>query len=199
MKNFMRFSMIILFLVTSVSAFANRPFPDNARQVQVNGEYTQYTLTRNNDTDWFQFTLEEASDRLRVRVLFNDDPADIDVKLFEEDGNELSRLDTSDSTNDNERLTVWNVPAGTYWVKIYVYDSEWNRLEETEEAGEEVESTSISYTVGVTNRPEEGEAEAEPEAVEPTEPGEGEPEGPGEAPEEPVEAPEEPVEEAEEG
>ncbi len=127
LKNFTRCLIVISFLITSISAFADRPMPHKVRSIEVNEDYERHTLRRSKRIDWFVFSLPKEADKVRVRVKFRDHKADVDVKLFEVDHRdyELSKIGDSRSTDSNERLTEYDLDEGLYFVKIYVYNNEW--------------------------------------------------------------------------
>lgn len=75
------------------------------------------TIHSATDQDWFRFeTLTPSTDAHYVDVLFPHADSDLDVRLYDADGT-LIRLATT--VNDNERLGLHGLRAGTYYVKVY--------------------------------------------------------------------------------
>ena len=78
--------------------------------------YTSFDTAGGADEDWFRLVVDD--DYVHVLVDFVDALGDIDVALYDDQGNELAR---ATSSTDNETLVYGPVPAGTYYVVVYGY------------------------------------------------------------------------------
>ena len=73
-----------------------------------------------NDPDWFEFAISQTgSDEHHVSIDFNHDAGDLDLALYDAQGN---LLDISDSVSDGETITLYDRPAGRYYVEVYGFD-----------------------------------------------------------------------------
>ena len=78
-----------------------------------------------NDNDWYKIHVTSGSERILVDLRFTHNEGDIDLSLFDADGN---MLDYSNSITDNEYID-YEVPAGgDYYLKVY-YDNAGNQYD----------------------------------------------------------------------
>lgn len=129
-------SLLMLFSVTAglnITAFAGDSYyetEDNdnyssADYVPVNS--TIYGVCREYDSDWYKFTLSSPA-KVNVRFSFNRADADGDwsVYLYKYDGNgDYTKLDYKDVYvyDGSYTFSSLGLPAGTYFVKVYGYNS----------------------------------------------------------------------------
>ena len=97
----------------------------SADYVPVNS--TIYGVCREYDSDWYKFTLSSPA-KVNVQFSFNRADADGDwsVYLYKYDGNgDYTKLDYKDVYVYDGRYTFSSLglPAGTYFVKVYGYNS----------------------------------------------------------------------------
>ena len=70
-----------------------------------------------NDPDWFEFGISQTgSDEHHVSIDFNHDGGDLDLALYDAQGN---LIDISDTYDDGETITLYDRPAGRYYVQVY--------------------------------------------------------------------------------
>jgi hypothetical protein len=89
---------------------------------QLDGQWWWEGLTfhRSTDRDWFRFQTQwSASDAHYVEIRFNQAVSDLDVVLYDAQGDEL-RLAASGT--DHKRISLAGLPAGTYYVKAVGHD-----------------------------------------------------------------------------
>ncbi|MEB3884535.1 clostripain-related cysteine peptidase, partial [Lyngbya sp. CCY1209] len=69
------------------------------------------------DDDWFTFTTSGMGGfDAEVRINFSHDLGDLDMVLYDAGGNQIG---SSTSTSEEERISLANQPAGTYYVQVY--------------------------------------------------------------------------------
>jgi len=115
---------LLLLLVVSVSVEADDEYEENDRKEDAaevdEGEYEDLWCQEDDD-DWYKVSLDEGDD-ITVTIRFDGDEADLDMRLEDEDGNEL---DSSEGTGDEETVKTSNVEyTGYYYVKVYSFDGE---------------------------------------------------------------------------
>ena len=74
-----------------------------------------------NDDDWYELTVSAGNTTLYAAVSFTDDIADIDIELYDEDGDEL---DSSAGTSDTESITLTDATPGTYYLRVFLYNDD---------------------------------------------------------------------------
>lgn len=77
------------------------------------------------DNDWYRFSTNRAG-QVRIDALFKHDDGDIDIGLYNEFGS-LVTGGSSASVSDNEAITISNLAAGEYFVKVYGHLDAQNR------------------------------------------------------------------------
>lgn len=88
-------------------------------------EWTGLSIHEADNLDWYQFTTTATGmpdDSLAI--VFQHAAGDLDIGLFESDGE--TQLDVSTSTNNNEVIGLDGVPAGTYLLLVMGYDGATN-------------------------------------------------------------------------
>ncbi|MFP4260459.1 MAG: PPC domain-containing protein [Opitutales bacterium] len=87
------------------------------------------------DEDWYRISADSDTVELRANVSFTHSEGDIDLALYNEDGDLIRR---SVSTSDNESVSFPNPAAGDYFLKVYFgdagneYDLAWTALSQAE-------------------------------------------------------------------
>lgn len=75
-------------------------------------------LCGNDPADWYAVEVNQSG-VLKVEVIFTHDEGDIDIALFDADGDKLS----SSAGTDNSELAASDVTAGTYYLQVFQYGS----------------------------------------------------------------------------
>jgi len=110
--------------------YSAEPFQCEADEFEINntsetaatlsdGRYENLTLCSKNDEDWYKIALTEG-EVLNFEILFSDDNGNIDLKLYDNEGNDLK---SSTSFSDNEKITFLVEETGIYKLKINPTDS----------------------------------------------------------------------------
>ena len=75
------------------------------------------------DVDWFEFTITAtATEGHWVEIDFEHELGDLDMALYNDDG----LIDTSDSVDDFEAISLQGLVPDTYWIEIFEYSGETN-------------------------------------------------------------------------
>lgn len=86
----------------------------------INGSRTITGLVLNDAVDWYKFTTTgTGSSTNYVSIGFTHSNGDLDLQLYSSAG---TRLATSESETNAERISLANRPAGTYLVRVYGYN-----------------------------------------------------------------------------
>lgn len=107
-------------------AEANNAIQDAWELGEVEGSayWDELSIHTPGDDDWFSFELsEEAGWIHHAAVLFSHDEGDLDLALYDADGNEL---DSSASTDDFEMVWFDGLPAGSYRLEVYGFEEATN-------------------------------------------------------------------------
>ncbi len=91
----------------------------------VEGQTTLQDLSihSHDDIDWFQFTTTaSATEGHGVRIEFEHELGDLDLALYNGDG----LVDTSDSVDDFEAISLEGLSPDTYWIEIFEYSGSTN-------------------------------------------------------------------------
>lgn len=101
---------------------------DSVNQAADLGSLTQVTRIDNlslaDGEDWFTFTMNGAgTSQDYVSITFDHSRGDIDLKLYDSNGNLVL---VSDSTNSQEVVALNGLSAGRYFVHVYGYDGTTN-------------------------------------------------------------------------
>ena len=70
------------------------------------------------DVDWLAFTVAHG---FTAKITFHQGQGDLDLEIYS--AQNLSYVDGSYSHDDDESLTLSGLSAGTYWARIYGYQS----------------------------------------------------------------------------
>lgn len=120
---------------------------------------------RQHDDDWYQLFLQEGDTRLEVTATFDHALGDVDIELYDPDGNFIVR---SESVTNQEYIEIGNTPPGFYSLRVYygnagnAYDLQWrsylflpddayepNNSGPTAYPVDEVDQTFLSSILGV--------------------------------------------------
>ncbi|MGI8981762.1 MAG: leishmanolysin-related zinc metalloendopeptidase [Pirellulaceae bacterium] len=83
------------------------------------GVKTVNNLVLNDTADWFKFTMSAAGTSSDyVEILFTHSKGDLDLELYNASGKLLSR---SQGITSSERLSLQNLPTGTYFLRAFGY------------------------------------------------------------------------------
>ena len=74
------------------------------------------------DDDWYEISLDDGDD-LNVTIRFDGDDADLDLELFDSEGN---YIDGSYDEDDDETVEAANVEAGWYYIRAFPFDGRAN-------------------------------------------------------------------------
>lgn len=88
------------------------------------GELTSHFVLNNlvmaDGADWFAFrTLSRGGTQSRVMIAFDHAQGDLDLELYSASGR---RISLADGTSDRESLSLRNLPAGLYYVRVFGYN-----------------------------------------------------------------------------
>lgn len=76
-------------------------------------------LVMNDSADWYKFKMDATGTSADyVKLTFTHTKGDLDLELYNSSGRVLSR---SQSVTNTERLSLQNLPAGTYYLRAYGY------------------------------------------------------------------------------
>ncbi len=98
------------------------------------GEFLSNLSINNNDQDWFKFQLNaDAKDGHNVRIDFNNSYGDLELYLYDTNGNILSDANgksrSSETTENYEEISLKGLKANTpYFVKVVGYANDANPL-----------------------------------------------------------------------
>jgi len=100
------------------------------------------------DDDWYRMDVNPASERIQIDCRFTDADGDIDMELYDSDGNPLT---ISETTTDNEFIDYPISSGGTYYIRVYsifgntgnTYDLRWDDL--TDDAYEENNARATAW------------------------------------------------------
>jgi RHS repeat-associated protein len=142
--------------------FADTPVSDDVYEDNDTLE-TAYDLSRNEsvllselsglatqaDDDWYRLNVLPDRNTLAVDVQFSHDAGDIDLELYDADGNFVT---SSTSTTDNESLNEFLSTAGTYYLRVFGFGGETNTRYDlqwmsslTDDAYEENDTQETAY------------------------------------------------------
>lgn len=93
---------------------------DNASQV----DYGTYDDLFCQDDDWYNISLDDGDD-LNVTIRFDDNEADLDLELYDEEGN---LIDASYGVDDQESVEATNVQAGDYYIRAFPFEGRTNYI-----------------------------------------------------------------------
>ena len=88
------------------------------QNTSVSGYFTDLTIDKAYDDDYFAFTIDTAAD-LDITIAFDHDKGDLDVELLDSSGNWLAG---SSTTADEETISVKGLAAGDYYFAVYGYE-----------------------------------------------------------------------------
>ena len=79
--------------------------------------WDEFSIHESGNDDWFEFELVEEADSIHfASISFDHDDGDLDIALYNADGEEL---DYSASTDDFETIWLDDLPSGTYFLEVY--------------------------------------------------------------------------------
>ncbi|MDA9854578.1 clostripain-related cysteine peptidase [bacterium] len=88
------------------------------QNTSVSGYFTDLTIDKAYDDDYFAFTIDTAAD-LDITIAFDHDKGDLDVELLDSSGNWLAG---SSTVADEETISVKELAAGDYYFTVYGYE-----------------------------------------------------------------------------
>ncbi|ELR98770.1 pre-peptidase C-terminal domain-containing protein [Gloeocapsa sp. PCC 73106] len=100
------------------------------------------------DNDFYAINVPEGAEELSVEALFNHSAGDIDLSLYDSQGN---LVESSVSTENNELINIPSPTAGTYYIDVYPYEVTGNtydlRWETTGSSGGGGDGDSTTYDI----------------------------------------------------
>lgn len=115
----------------ALAAGSDRFEPNNSRNaatalgtLQGQAEYSGLSIHQATDEDWFQFTTVAAGAAPHfVAATFNHANGDLDLELYDQAGTKIA---SSNSASNEERISLQGLPAGTYFAKVLGFNGATN-------------------------------------------------------------------------
>lgn len=105
------------------------------------------------DDDYYEITIPTGAESLEVELEFSHNAGDLDLYIYDSN-NEL--LESSVSATDNELITLTDLEAGSYYVKVVpyevsgnVYDLSWEIEGSGEDSGDNSDDNSEDYNIEI--------------------------------------------------